>query len=321
MLRIHILLLSLLILLSSSPSEHAGLSVRVLKKMHADQISSGSGISFINDTIYIVGDDVPWLYKLNKNYEVIDKVMLSGITEMADGRIPKSIKPDFECMDPFDQGSERKLLVLSSGSIKTTRDTAYSVSKNEGHFEKRNARTIYENIKSAAKMDADDEINIEGVAITDDKIYLLHRGNVSDNFIAAFSLQAFSYHLFDYADGFLLPEIYRFDLPTRNKLVSGFSGGCMIPGHEALLFVASLENTDNVIDDGAILGSYVGIIPLDSLANGSFMATLVKEGDKVLPIKLEGITIKSIHNNKLSACAVADNDNGTSEILELEINF
>ena len=302
--------------------QSAEIKVKVVKQVHLERLSSASGISYRDNIVYVVGDDSPWLHKLNEDFEIIEKIRISPIDSMPGGRMPKSIKPDFESMGLAELNNKNYLFILSSGSVKDSRDTSYwNYLERENLFHKKNLRSVFELIKSKSVMSAEDEINIEGLAIDDEKLYLFHRGNVSGNFVAVFALKQFLNFLEN--DSFTMPEpeIHFFTLPEYNQLRSGFSGACMMPGNDGILFTASLEKTDDVISDGAVLGSYVGIIPLKGMAKGSYQSAFVKVENEILPVKLEGITIKSFEENKLMAVAVCDNDDGTSEIINLEIFY
>jgi hypothetical protein len=168
-------------------------------------------------------------------------------------------------------------------------------------------------------MSENDEINIEGVAFSETAGYFLHRGNISGNIIAAFDKESLLHQLDD--DIHLIPKtkIYHFDLPNNDQLQSGFSGACIMPDNNGILFTASLESTGDVVSDGEILGSYVGIIPINTISEGHYVSALLTIDKKTLPKKLEGISIKSHENNRIIAYAICDNDDGTSDIFELEI--
>jgi hypothetical protein len=300
----------------------ADLVVKVTKQVHLTEIPSASGIVYAKDKIFVVGDDSPWLYTLNKEFEIIRKQRLSSLDSMVNGRMPKSIKPDFESLGSFSSGGADYLLVLPSGSIMESRDTAYTLFLAfDDLIKHRNVRPVFEQIKQQAGMDPDDEINIEGLAISDDRAYLFHRGNISGNFIAVFEAGSLLYHIDNDLVAIPEAEIYPIDLPGYGQVQSGFSGASMLPDQSGLLFSASLENTMDVVSDGEILGSYIGLMASGEPGRKSYRYGMVQQEGKMLALKIEGLAIQNVTGNKIRAFAVCDNDNGTSEILELEIFF
>ncbi len=295
--------------------------MNVTRQVFLNDLSSASGITWHNNKLYVVGDDAPWLYILDEELSIIEKIKISGIDSLVNGRMPKSVKPDFESIEYVNDGCDEYLLIFSSGSVQISRDTAFVVRLDPDSLKHRNLRPFYEHIKERALIGTLDEINIEGLAVDEQNIYLFHRGNVSGNFIAVFERSPLMAYLENEPAAFPEARNYHFELPEYDQLISGFSGACMMPDNKGILFTASVENTADVINDGEVLGSYVGIISPDGLLKGTYRSTLVYIDGKTLPVKLEGITIKSFENNKMIVYAVSDNDDGTSEILEMEIFY
>ena len=180
---------------------------------------------------------------------------------------------------------------------------------------------MYEKIKIEAGIGEDDEINIEGLAVSGNKIFLLHRGNVSGNLVVSTDKDQLLDYILDLDSEVPAIFVYRFQLPEYNGTKSGFSGACMLPGDRGILFTASLEETSSVYDDGNVAGSYIGVIPLDGIMQGSYNAALVMKNGEVLAKKLEGIAVKSAQDNKIDVFVVSDNDDGTSDLFEFRIKI
>lgn len=270
----------------------------------------------------MVGDDSPWLFLLNEKNEISDKIKLSPIDPGENNRVPKNLKADFEAMEKLSIDGIEYLMVISSGSSEVSRDTAYLISVNtEWTIKKRNLRPLYETLKQTANISGKDEINIEGIAIHLKKTYLLHRGNVSGNFIAVLDTDQLVNYISNSSNQIPEVEIIPFDLPVYKNQKSGFSGACISPDGINIVFTASLEETNDVVNDGRVLGSYVGLIGLDNLSDGEYEAVLIKRDGKTLEKKLEGISIKSSSKNKMKALVVCDNDDGTSDLFEMEIYY
>jgi len=285
-----------------------------------DSLPSASGIFYQGSSIFIVGDDSPLLFILDDTGQVTNEKKLSAIDSMVNGRTPKRIKADYECMEIIEYEGTDFLLVLSSGSTQKTRDTAVLIElQTREIIAKKNLRPLYEKIKETSGISQNDEINIEGLAVSGSHAYLLHRGNISGNLVVSLTKESLLKYLLSQDDH--IPELnaYQFLLPDYQGSKAGFSGACMMPDNNGILFTASLEDTDNVYDDGQIRGSYIGIIPISGLLNGKYSAKLVHSEGKVLTKKLEGLTIKSADKNKLVILSVSDNDDGTSDLFELSI--
>lgn len=303
-------------------SDHTELQVTVIRQLHLDSLSSASGVIYYNEGLYVGGDDTPWLYQLGEDLVIKDRIRISGTAGPGDGRVPKDIKADIESLELMKTGKGNYLLLLSSGSVPFRRDTAYVDNLDDDHpATPLNFRPLFEKIKKAAGILPPDEINIEGLAMDPQTVYLLHRGNVSGNIIAACDKRAFLTFMEFGADS--LPEItiYDFNLPVEGALLSGFSGACMLPDNSGILFTASLEQTRDVFNDGEVLGSYVGIARLEEMGMGKYIAAPVMSEGRMIPRKLEGITIKPSTGNKMIVYAVCDNDDGSSELLEMEIFY
>lgn len=298
------------------------LKVKVTGHLFFPELSSASGVASFNGSTFIVGDDSPWLFILDENKKISEKVKLSSVDSLVKNRTPKALKADFEAMAAIKIDEKEHLLVISSGSSEITRDTAYLVPLDpELEIKKRNLRPLYEEIKQAANISQNDEINIEGLAMDQKNTYLLDRGNVSANFIAVINSDQFLNYISDSSNQIPEVSVFYFDLPVYNNLSPGFSGACITADKKKLLFTASLEDTEDVINDGKVLGSFIGLIDLEKLSDGKYLSVMVKENGEILAKKLEGISIISTSQNRINVLVVCDNDDGTSDLYEMEILF
>lgn len=313
-------------LISCKTSNNEHIHLQHIKIKHLPELSSASGICIYSNDIYLVGDDTPWLYKLDGNFNIVDSTKISAIDTLFEGRTPKYLKADFESMEIISDNGKSEIVIISSGSLPQTRDTAYIVGLSDSNLKySKNLRPLYEKIKLDAQITGANEINIEGIAFSDNDAYLLHRGNVSENIIIRINRKDFISYIKQQT---ALPkfDIYRLNLPSYKGVTSGFSGVCLNPDNSGLIFTASIEDTQDEINDGKVLGSFIGIIPFVGLQNGDFTATLITNNDQVLEKKIEGITAilrdtkigMSSKSNKLSIITVCDNDNGTSDIITFD---
>jgi len=283
-------------------------------------LSSASGVAVNNGNYFIVGDDTPWLYELDSDLNIIKKIQIAKTAYTQSGRVPKKLKSDFESMEIITDDNSKKLIIISSGSTITTRDTAFIVDlSNSERIVSASLRPLYNKIKLKANFPTANEINIEGVTFSDKNTYLLHRGNVSENIIIELDREAFIEYI---KHPNRIPDfnIYSFDLPKHKGVSSGFSGACINYDSSGLLFTASMEDTKDEVNDGKVLGSFVGFIPFGGLEKGEFVSSLLMSGSTPLVKKLEGISISSVtQNNNIQVITVCDNDNGTSDIITFKI--
>jgi len=313
--------LLLVVMTGCMPCNTYQITATLDRQTHLSKLSSASAVWFYNDHIYLAGDDVPWLYQLDQNYQITHRDRLSNIDSLVNGRTPGSIKADFESMEIFNLNGEDMALVVPSGSKEISRDTAYLVSlTGKKTVYKKNIRRLYNKIIQRAQIESR-QLNLEGLAIDDKHVYLLQRGNVTRNFVVRIPRHEF----FNYfRHNAILPDfkLYYFDLPKNQNVASGFSGACVAPDQSGLLFTASLENTESAQADGEVLGSYVGYIPFCKMSKGEFSLVRLSQNNQPVEKKLEGITIRKIlGEGQFRAISVCDNDDGTSDILELTIDL
>ena len=109
-------------------------------------------------------------------------------------------------------------------------------------------------------------------------------------------------------------------MPSIQGVKSTLSGGDYWKSKNGILLSASVEDDEGIIDDGAILGSFLCFIPLADSSNqtlnpldinlSKFMKMEVKYKEN--PIKLEGVSI----NPKEEIFGVVDNDDGSSLLIK-----
>jgi hypothetical protein len=313
------LLLLLILTNLISFSQNDNLSLKIINQKHLSTLPSSSGVEIVDGKIYVVGDDSPFLFELNKDFSIIAKHKITGNDSTQNGRVPKEIKSDFESMAYFSHKNKKYLAVLSSGSKKITRDSIHIISiRNKQLLRSKNIRQLFEKIGNKAGFSKDDEINMEALAISDSLVIMLQRGNNNENLVVAIDRNSFMDYVFLNKQDLPKFNIYRFQLPVFENTISGFSGACILPNRNGILFTASLEASTDAYSDGEVLGSYVGIIEFKNFEKGILQTNLVKNNNEILKTKLEGISLMSVKKNKATLICVSDNDDGTSWIFEIE---
>ncbi len=298
--------------------------IKIINHHYFNNLPSASGVELYDSSFYLVADDLPWLIQMNYEGDVINKYPVSGITTIENGRTPKNIKADFESMAFVKINQKDFFLIFSSGSRRVKRDTVSLFSlESKTVVAKKNLRNWFETIKNKSGMAATDEINIEGSAVINGKIYLAHRGNISDNFITVSPLHDFLQFLTGKSNAAPPVDVIKFKLPLHNGVAAGLSGMCGVPGDSGLLVTASLEATGDVVNDGVVLGSYLGYIPFNTLQKGKiYLTPITDENNNMIAKKQEGVAlIKVDKSGNYRVLTVCDNDDGTSDIWQFEFKL
>ncbi|HBF89335.1 MAG TPA: hypothetical protein DDX39_11900 [Bacteroidales bacterium] len=295
------------------------IELKITERKVLKGVPSASGISIYNDSIFVIGDNSPWIFQLNQHMELSKKIPLEKRNYSTDTLYSKSEKPDYEAFEAIKTEMGNKFYLLGSGSKSPHRDVLLIFDYNSKNSIKTySLEKFYSNIKSSREIDGH-FLNIEALAIEGDKMFLFNRGK---NLMLQYSLKEFT----EYAvlgKGFPKAKIYEIELPKINGIEAGFSGATAIPNQHKIIFTASIENTTNPIDDGDILGSFVGIIDLNEVKNQYFpLSSPISENNEILKIKVESVTIsKQITENCLEIILVTDSDGGDSEILKTHLTY
>jgi len=294
------------------------MELTVTKRLPLNGILSASGIEILGKSIYLIGDNSPWLYKLNSQYEIEDKLQIFSFENVQDEIIPKALKPDFEAMTAVQGCKPHDLYVFGSGSKSPLRDILVKIDVNgKNNFSHYSLVSFYSQLKNKCNL-TDDEMNIEAAIANKDFIYLFNRGK---NMIIQFSLSQFNSFI-EEENTEISFKSFAIKLPEINGLQAGFSGATFWKEERKIIFTASVENTPNWIVDGEVLGSFVGILDLNNLQNNDQSICLpITENGKNIPLKIESIAIKSVQQNKVELIMVTDSDGGESEIIEAWLLF
>lgn len=304
------------------------------KTLFFDTLPSASGLEMLGNHFYVVGDDSPYLYRLDQNFNLVSQEPIFDTVGFENGRIAKADKPDLEGMTILQYQGKPYLLMMGSGSAPNRRKAfLYNICGDDLCREGegvQGARTI--NLEALyQQLEAEDtlggaSLNIEGVAAGHGRLYLLQRAiGTGQNVLISYKLAEFIPYLLG-EPGVRLPqyELTYFRLPELNFLQAGFSGAYVFD--DKLFFTASLEDTNDAIGDGAVLGSYIGYIPFNRLARQDtvhLQATLIMQPDgKPYTGKAESLVVtRREGRGKYRMVVVSDDDQGGSELLELVLTM
>lgn len=292
------------------------MELKIIDRLMLEQIPSASGIEHLNGHFWIVGDNSPWLFEMTEQFIVINRYEIFSTDSLENNVIPKKRKHDFEAMTAMVWQGDSALFIFGSGSKSPERNIGkliqFGPKLKESKFD---LTELYTWIKEEAKL-KDEDLNIEAATVLGKKLYLFNRGK---NKLLVMDQKDF----IDYLNGErqkLKIKSFTIDLPNIDGAESGFSGATADALNNRLIFTASVENTSNWIDDGAVLGSFLGTIDADKLHNHYVpLCEQIMQDNDALLVKVESIAIKSATQESLNCLLVTDSDGGKSELIEISI--
>jgi len=277
---------------------------KLLEQQILNNIPSASGLVKHRDFYYVLGDDSPYLFKLDSKFEVIERIPIVAGEQRE--RIPKPEKPDFEALEMI---SENEILGFGSGSLSPQRDSMVRIEiGSEARFQTFSLTRFYSSLKGSGIMQGS-ELNIEAAAFQGDQLHLFNRRK---NVIFSLSFpQLFS----AVENGSTFPSVLtsEFELPEIKGIEAGFSGATVTASGK-LIVTCSVENTPNAYDDGEVLGSFIGIS--SGVKNGIFETISWTRIPSEEPLKVESVTVdQEISDKEIGLVLVTDSDGADSVII------
>ncbi|SIS99294.1 hypothetical protein SAMN05421766_106149 [Zobellia uliginosa] len=281
------------------------LELEVIDTTLLENVPSASGITKTGDQFFVIGDDSPYLFKVDEDGRVLDKSLIYS-TELLDGnRLDKVKKPDFEALESV---NENEILAFGSGAKSPERDIFLHITLNDNiNVSTYQISEFYDHLRKHDALDGA-HLNIEGVAVYHENIYLFNRGK---NLIFIFDYS----DLLDYLEGrkaFSEPQALVYKLPQIDGFESGFSGATILEEENLVLFTASVEKTGTAYYDGQIAGSFIGAIPIvNNTFSKKYRVAAIPNNDT--PLKVESVTVaEKTPDGKLRLALVTDDDKGNS---------
>ena len=312
-----------LVLLAGNPHA-ADLDVLIYgRPIHNTSLPSGSGMTWHADRYFVVGDDSPYLFTLNRKFAITGRTLLMNDLSQGNARIAKAIKPDYEAMAIVVWNGAPWNLIAGSGSVKRTRESGLLVST-DGKFttHTQDMATLYRDFATLAHFSAGQTVNIEALAVTSTAAYFFNRGNADRNILFEVALSDLMAYMTGQTAQIADIRLYEAKLPRLNGLEAGFSGADYWPELDSLVYSASVEGPDNAYNDGEVLGSFLGLIPLSTLKEGmtldlSHSAKRLFRKDVAIKSKVESVALRQTGWRRATAGLVSDNDTGSSEFFDV----
>jgi hypothetical protein len=243
-------------------------------------IGAASGLVFVNNSLYIIGDNSSFLYQYHIETKQLQKYPL---IENADENILKKDKPDFESITL----KNNKLYVFGSGSTKN-RDKRVTFNLESQEVKQKNVSELYQKLKESANI-SNEDLNLEGSFYSHENLYMFNRGNgeKSKNGIFIYKKQT--------KEVSFIP----ISLPKIQHIETSFTDAILV--ENKIYFLATAEDTNSTYNDGEILGSIIGRIDIKTFAI-DFTQKITENQ------KFEGLTLFSVSENKINFLLCEDND-------------
>ena len=275
-------------------------------------LPSASGVEIIGPTAYVIGDDSPVLYRLDAaTLALTSRIPLfEAGAAFATGRLPKLDKPDLECMAALTWPDGRPgLLLLGSGS-RPSRARGWFVPTEAPAPEALDLAALYAVL--AGGLPGGVVLNLEAAATTATELLLFQRtvGRADAALLFVLPLAATLEFLRKPAAA-APPAVHQvvFELPQLAGCPAGFSGATFVDG--LLLVSASVEDTADAVLDGAVLGSFVGVV--DVAAQTATFARLAWADGRPYFGKVEGLAVRrQLAPGHFQLLLVTDDDAGGS---------
>ena len=262
--------------------------IQLIPFLAIEGISAASGLVYLNNSLFIVSDNSNFLYQYKITEKTLDKIKLFENTQEIS---PKKDKLDFEALTLFDN----KLCLFGSGSTKK-RNTRVTFSLENNEIKEKNFSKLYKRFAETLSI-APNELNIEGVIITEKTIYFFQRGNGSNA----------QNGVFCYDKKSKMAQFKLITLPKLKGLAATFTDAILVD--DKIYFLAAAEATTSTYDDGEILGSIIGSINIQTMKVD--FTEKISEANK-----FEGLTLYKKTATQIEFLLCEDND---SEDLKTDI--
>ncbi len=297
-------------------------SVDVFNVKQLANLPSASASTYVNDTLYVVGDDSPSLYALDSGFKVLNQIHIGNGKPNEHGRIPSKQKADLEGADVFSINGTPTLVMMGSGTYTDTREKALLYSLTDNTVAWKNVRPFYRSLRKFAKLSNNEFINIEGLASHHALVFLLSRGSHGPNLIFSFNKSDFISYISGDAPDLEPISVQKVALPFIDNSEATLSGATWHAPSQKLIVTASVD-ANNI---GNILGSFVTYVDSKELASDkpidlSKSAYRITHKQSPLLSKVESVVVSHTSEHVIEGVLTADNDDGTSQFMQFKMQL
>jgi hypothetical protein len=290
------------------------MKLQLLDHKELKDFPSGSGIEFVDNNIYIVGDDAAEVLVTNKRWKPRQTITLSDNSQK---RVAQKHKADLEAATALQLENENYLLVMGTAATEPHNKGILVNLKNE-KVETFDTSVFYQRLRDSGITD----LNIEGAVQIHEFLVLCNRAN--DNHRRN-TLIITSPDFFRRQEDVQI-DLLDIDLSTYEGTIS-VSGLTYSYTHDQLIFTTSVEHEPEAYENGPTGISYLGIVE-----NGYRKIWLKKmkvnelidlpgTHDEFKGHKMESVCIQTERNRSIKMHMVSDDDNGESYLFKVRLEF
>jgi hypothetical protein len=279
-------------------------------------VRAASGLCWFGDELCIVQDDTSFLalYSEARGLRCLALPRgAGGRRRFEEGLGNRLGKPDLEALVSVPTPRGPRLLAFGSGSL-PLREVVAVIDPAGGRAEFIGMMTFCQRLRDALEL-GPDELNIEGAALIGDRLRFFQRRPSATIDVG---VQAFVDWLFDAGEA-PSPPLYNrrsYDLGSRHGVPFGFTDAAALDA-ERVVFCAAAEDTDDAVEDGAVLGSLIGVIHDERVS----VSEIVDADGAPLALKAEGIALDRVRSGWLWLVHDADDPATPAELCAIELSF
>lgn len=301
----------------------------ILRQLDLPNLPSASGVEIVGGTVYVIGDDSPFLYRFEAaELRPGQRITLFDTAHFSTGRIAKNLKPDLECLTALTDPRTHETGLLACGSGATAaREGGFWVPLADAQASTQAASTVYPvslaglYARLRELLPVGVTLNLEAAAANATELLLFQRtvGAAAGNLLFRLPLAAVLDYLHHRTPDVPPVQATHVALPAIEGKPAGFSGATFF---ENQLFVtASVEDTQDAVLDGAVLGSFVGV--LDARAPDAktipFVQLSLPDGQPYRG-KVESVAVRRrLGAGHYELLLVTDDDQGGSTAVTVEL--
>ena len=297
-------------------------------------VRAGSGLVRVGDRLAVIQDDAAFVALVDPETGLADSLPLppddDGRRQFGTARGNKHRKYDLEAcvaLPAVGRTDAVRLLGFGSGSmprrehvlVATLPHAAADLARAEVALV--HAPALYAALRAEPAF-AGSELNVEGATLVGERVRLFGRGNgATREGVAAVSatcdLDAAA--LLAYLAGTgpvpALHAVRAYDLGTIEDTALAFTDACLLPDG-TLLYSAAAERSPNVVDDGEVVGSVLGLLAADGSAHWTPLLDL--DGTPYRG-KVEGLLPANVDGTRLWTVTDVDDPEVPSELGIVEL--
>lgn len=269
-----------------------------------------------HDSVYIIGDDAPFMGKVSLKNNRLRSIPISGL-DLYDSRIPKPLKPDFEAALSGPLDGHEYLFAFGSGSQSPERDwLLYFPIDHPEQQRKVSLAPFYERVQQSI-YHPKGRWNLEGATKAADSLVLFNRGN---NTVMSVSWNQFTTFVLGVASEFPFVSYRRVRLPMIGEREARFSGACTL-NDQYLLVSASVEDTPDWNQDGPVLGSFIALLDRHTYELKSPLPITNGQG-KPYVHKVESLEVlQKEADGTLIVGGLVDDDDGKTKLIRIRYSY